>query len=86
MTMSTRLQVLLDDEGLNELKERPPGECDGARLAAARSTARNARKARGESKEKLEMIRRYAQYAFASGDHEDIAAAIESGYRTKGEP
>ena len=85
--MSIRLQVLLDDEELTELKVRAKKEhmtvSDWVRRALRHEMSE--RPAEG-ARRKLDLIRRHAQYDFPSGDYDLIAAEIESGYRSGLEP
>ena len=85
--MSIRLQVLLDEDEHNQLKERAKTEhmtvSDWVRRALRHEM--NDRPAEG-ARRKLDMIRRHAQNDFPSGEYDLIAAEIESGYRSGLEP
>ncbi len=83
MPMSTRLQVIFDEEELEELKERARKEKITVSDWVRRAVRNEMRSRPGEAaRKKLDIIRAYSRYDYPSGDYELIAAEIESGYRT----
>lgn len=79
--MSIRLQVILDDEEMQELKGR--AEQDQVTVSAwvRRAIKHEMRERPGKrASEKLDIIRASASYEFPTGDYEKMAAEVESGY------
>ncbi len=79
--MSIRLQVILDDEEMQELKGR--AEQDQVTVSAwvRRAIKHEMRERPGKrASEKLDIIRSSASYEFPTGDYEEMAAEVESGY------
>ncbi len=84
--MSKRLQVLLEDSELAEIRRAARQR----RLTTSewvREALRVARRSvpAGDPKRKLEVVRAAARYAFPTADIERMLAEIERGY-TSGEP
>ncbi len=84
--MSKRLQVLLDDAELAEIRHA----ARQSRMTASewvRQALRAARRAvpAGDPKRKLEVVRAAARHAFPTGEVEQMLADIERGYAA-GEP
>lgn len=83
MHMSIRLQVILNDEEMHELKER--AEQDQLTVSAwvRRAIQHEMRERPGKrASEKLATIRKSASYEFPTGDYEEIASQIEAGYHS----
>jgi len=79
--MSTRLQVLLEDEELRELRDAAGRE--GLTLSAwVRRTLHQARRRQpqGDLASKLAAVRTAASHAFPTDDIDELLAEIESGY------
>ena len=79
--MTTRLQVLLDDEEFAEISE----VAQRHRLTVAewvRQALRNARREepRGDSKRKLAAVREAAKGAYPTADIDRMLTEIEGGY------
>ncbi len=80
--MSKRLQVLLADQEMKEIQRLARRE----RLSVGewvRRTLREARepKPRNDPEAKLKAIRRGAEFAFPTGDIQEILGEIERGYQ-----
>jgi hypothetical protein len=80
MHMTHRLQVLLDDSEFNEIREIARRH----RMTVAEWVRQAMRMARREEPtygldQKLAVLREASQYAFPSGEIEDILADIERG-------
>ena len=79
--MSSRLQVLLEDEELRELRDA--AEREGLTLSAwVRRTLHEARgrQPRGDLGGKLAAVRAAARHDFPTADPDQMLAEIESGY------
>ena len=79
--MSIRLQVILNDEEMQELKKR--AELDQVTVSAwvRRAIKHEMRERPGKrAREKLDIIRMSASYEFPIGDYDEMAAEIEAGY------
>jgi hypothetical protein len=79
--MSKRLQVLLDEDELSDL--RAAARQEGVPLSEwVRRALRDARRrdAGGDIGDKLRAVRAAARYGFPTGDIEDVLAEIERGY------
>lgn len=79
--MSKRLQVLLDEEDFDALKET--AQQHGMTVSEwVRQLIRDAerRKPTGDTARKLEAIRVAAGYSFPAGDIDTMLAEIEQGY------
>jgi hypothetical protein len=79
--MSKRLQVILDDAELREIRQAARQH----RLTVAewvRQALRAARRQgpRGDAARKLQVVRAAAAYSFPAGSIESMLAEIESGY------
>ena len=80
--MSKRLQVLLPDSEMEEIRRLARRE----HLALGEWVRRILREARShrpvhEPQAKLKAVRKAAEYAFPTGDIEQILAEIERGYQ-----
>ncbi len=85
--MSKRLQVILDDTELYEIKQAAQHQ----RLTVAewvRQALRAAqrREPRADASRKLEVVRAAAAHSFPSGSVDQMLAEIESGYTWSGQP
>ncbi len=85
--MSKRLQVILDDTELYEIKQAAQQQ----RLTVAewvRQALRAARhrEPRSDAKRKIEVVRAAVAYSFPSGSVDQMLAEIESGYARSGQP
>jgi hypothetical protein len=79
--MSKRLQVLLDESELREIQRAAHHH----RMTVAewvRQALRAARRAvpRGDTRKKLQVLRRAAEHAFPTADIDRMLAEIEQGY------
>jgi hypothetical protein len=85
--MSIRLQILLAEEEMKELK-RLADEEHMTVSSWVRRAIRNEKKTRPETaaRKKLEMVRKAAGYTFPTGSIEELAAEIETGYEIRLEP
>ncbi len=81
MGMSVRLQVLLDDEELKEVKELAVQEHLTV-SAWVRRAIQHEKKERPitAARKKLQNIQSFSKYSFPVSDYSDMAAEIESGY------
>lgn len=79
--MSKRLQVVLDDEELAEIRRTAKRE-QMTVAAWVRQVLREARsrKPEREAHEKLEAIRRAAEHEFPTGEIDQVLTEIEHGY------
>lgn len=80
--MSKRLQVLLPDQEMSDIKRLARRE----RLTVGEWVRRTLREARerkplNDVETKLKAIRRGAEYSFPSGDIEQMLSEIERGYQ-----
>jgi hypothetical protein len=81
-TMSKRLQVLIPEKEMEELKrlarreKMPLGEWVRKALREVRS-----KQPSGEPEVKLQAVRRAAKYCFPTGDVEQMLDEIERGYQ-----
>jgi len=81
MYMSIRLQVILDDDEMQELKRRAEQEQLTVSAWVRRAIKHEMRERPGRrASEKLDTIRMSASYEFPTGDYESMAAEIETGY------
>lgn len=81
--MSMRLQVVLSDREMRELKERAELEHITVSEWVRRAIKHEMRERPGKrAGEKLDVIRRSASYEFPTGDYEEMAAEIEAGYHS----
>ena len=83
--MSTRLQVIVDDEELAEIRRTARKH----RMTTAewvRQALRKARRAepRGDEKKKLAVLRAASEHAFPSGEVDEMLGEIERGYLDDG--
>jgi hypothetical protein len=83
--MSKRLQVLLDEEELREIRRVAQAQ----KLTVAewvRQTLRSAknREPLGDTKKKLDVVRAAAKLGFPTGNIDQMIAEIESGYNKRG--
>ncbi|MDA3940804.1 MAG: hypothetical protein PF693_16090 [Spirochaetia bacterium] len=79
--MSIRLQVLLDEEELGELKILAEQEKITVSAWVRRAIQHEKKERPAKSaRKKLEIIQSFATYDFPSGDYKDIAVEIETGY------
>ena len=79
--MSVRLQVLLDDEELKEVKELAIQENLTVSAWVRRAIQHEKKERPGTAaRKKLKTIQSFSKYDFPSGDYSDMAAEIESGY------
>jgi hypothetical protein len=85
--MSKRLQVVLDEEELREIRRaaRRQRMTVSEWVRQALRAARRGEPSRDE-RMKLEVIRRASEHAFPTGSIEDVLAEIERGYLGEGEP
>lgn len=85
--MTKRLQVLLEDEELAEIR-RIARERRMTVAEWVRQALRRARRQEPEtdSARKLATVRAAARHAFPSGDIDDMLAEIERGYVARDEP
>ena len=79
--MSIRLQVLLDEAELREIRQIARRE----RMSVAewvRQALRAARRRQGlgDSRKKLEVVRAAARHSFPTGDIDQMLSEIENGY------
>lgn len=79
--MSTRLQVVLSEQELAEIR-RVAAEHDLTVSEWVRQTLRKARrgKSTGDEARKLALLRAAAEHAFPTADVPDMLAEIEAGY------
>ena len=79
--MSRRLQVLLSEEEMKEVRKLAAREhvTVGERVRRALRTARAERSAL-DPQARLKAVRRAAEYSFPTGDIEQMLAEIERGY------
>jgi len=82
--MSKRLQVILDDEELRDIKQMAQAK----RLSVAewvRQTLRTARRgeAKGDTARKLALIEAAARHSAPTGDIDKVLKEIASGYAGK---
>lgn len=80
--MSKRLQVLLPDKEMSEIKRLAHRE----RLTVGEWVRRTLREARerkplNEAETKLKAVRRGAEHAFPTGDIDQMLSEIERGYQ-----
>lgn len=82
--MTKRLQVLLDDEELSEIKRAAQGRRQSVAewVRAALRQAREADAGRPAA-EKMHAIRQATAHAYPTGPIEAMLADIERGYRTE---
>ncbi len=79
--MSIRLQVLLDEEELMEVKELAVQEKLTVSAWVRRAIQHEKKERPGTAaRKKLQRIQSAANYDFPSGDYSEMAAEIESGY------
>jgi hypothetical protein len=83
--MSTRLQVIFDDEELAEIQRTAKKH----RMTTAEWVRQALRKAqrsepRGDAKKKLAVVRAAAEHAFPVGEVEQMLEEIERGYLNDG--
>ncbi len=79
--MSQRLQVIMDEAELREI--RKAARAEGVTVAEwVRRSLRAARRAvpTGDPKRKLAIVRAAAQYSFPTGDIAQMLGEIERGY------
>ncbi len=79
--MSIRLQVLLDEEELREVKTLAEQEKITVSAWVRRAIQHEKKERPGTTaRKKLQVINSFAKYDFPTGDYKDIAAEIDSGY------
>jgi len=83
--MSKRLQVLLEDQELAEIRRiaRRHSMTTAEWVRQALRTARRS-EPRGEGKKKLDVVRSAARFAFPTADIDKMLAEIEKGYAAPG--
>ncbi|MDB4983355.1 MAG: hypothetical protein JWM82_4107 [Myxococcales bacterium] len=83
--MSTRLQVILDDEELAEI-QRTARKHHMTTAEWVRQALRKAQRSepRGDVKKKLAVVRAAVEHAFPTGDIESVLEEIERGYLDDG--
>ena len=79
--MSKRLQVVLEEEELAEIRRA----AEQRQMTVSEWVRRTLREARGlvpsrPKEEKLEVIRRASEYAFPTADIDQMLAEVEDGY------
>ena len=81
MYMSIRLQILLDEDELREVKKLAVQE-NLTVSAWVRRAIQHERKERPgtTARNKLQLIQNFSKYDFPTGDYKEIAAEIDSGY------
>jgi hypothetical protein len=79
--MSTRLQVILDDEELAEI-QRTARKNHMTTAEWVRQALRKAQRSepRGDAKKKLAVVRAAVEHTFPAADVEDMLEEIERGY------
>lgn len=79
--MSIRLQVLLDEEELKEVKMLA-GQEKITVSAWVRQAIQHEKKERPgtAARKKLQIIESFSKYDFPTGDYKDIAAELDLGY------
>ncbi len=80
--MSKRLQVLLDEEELEEIRQTARGQ----RMTVAEWVRQALRAARqreplGDAPRKLEVVRAAARHSFPAGEIDEMLAEIARGYQ-----
>ena len=80
--MSKRLQVLLDEEEFEEIRQTARGQ----RLTVAEWVRQALRAARrreplGDASRKVEVVRAAARHSFPAGEIQDMLAEIARGYQ-----
>ena len=81
MCMSIRLQVLLDDDELKEVKELAFQENLTVSAWVRRAIQHEKKERPGTAaRKKLQTIQNFSKYDFPISDYKEIAAEIESGY------
>jgi hypothetical protein len=79
--VSIRLQVLLDEAELREIRQIARHErMSVAEWVRQALRAARQRQARGEPRKKLEVVRAAARHDFPTGDIEQMLSEIEHGY------
>jgi len=79
--MSVRLQVLLDEAELKEVKTLAEQEKMTVSAWVRRAIQHEKKERPGTAaRKKLQIIQDSSQYSFPAGDYKDIAAEIDSGY------
>jgi len=79
--MSTRLQILLDDNDLSEVKELAMEENLTVSAWVRRAIKHEKKERPGTAaRKKLEVILNFSKYDFPISDYKDITAEIDSGY------
>ena len=79
--MSIRLQVLLDEDELKEVKKLAVQENLTVSAWVRRAIQHEKKERPGTAaRKKLQVIQNFSKYDFPTGDYKDMAAEIDSGY------
>lgn len=79
--MSIRLQILLDEEELREVKKLAVQENLTVSAWVRRAIQHEKKERPGTAaRKKLQHIQSFSKHNFPTGDYKDIAAEIDSGY------
>ena len=79
--MSIRLQILLDEDELQEVKKLAIEEKLTVSAWVRRAIQHEKKERPGTAaRKKLQIINKSSKYNYPTGDYQDIAAEIDSGY------